>query len=116
MQCGAQLRGYGISLKDYELRPYHRNAQLMEDLFGVHLSHGTLASMEPECARQLQPLMEPLRQAVRDGTRIVASVPLELGSSSPSSAQTAEVAASRKLFATILGSSRQLRRPVEESG
>jgi transposase len=60
-----RLRANAISLKDYALLPFHRSAQLVEDLIGVHLSPGTLARMEQECARRLQPTGEQLRQAVR---------------------------------------------------
>jgi transposase len=70
VQYGPRLRAYAIYLKDYALLPYHRNAQLMEDLFGVHLSSGTLAGMEKECAQRLQPLGEQLRQAVQ-GAEVV---------------------------------------------
>jgi len=65
VQYGPRLRAYAIYLKDHALLPYHRNAQLMEDLFGVHLSPGTLAGMEQECAQRLQPIGEQLRQAVQ---------------------------------------------------
>jgi transposase len=65
VQYGPRLRAYAIYLKDYALLPYHRNAQLMEDLFGVHLSPGTLVGMEQECAQRLQPIGEQLCQAVR---------------------------------------------------
>jgi transposase len=65
VQYGPRLRAYAIYLKDYALLPFHRNAQLLEDLFGVHLSPGTLARMEIECAQRLQPIGEQLREAVR---------------------------------------------------
>jgi transposase len=70
VQYGPRLRSYAIYLKDYALLPFHRNAQLMEDLFGVQLSPGTLARMEQECAQRLQPIGEQLCQALR-GAEVV---------------------------------------------
>jgi transposase len=70
VQYGPRLRSFAIYLKDYALLPFHRNAQLMEDLFGLHLSPGTLARMERECAQRLQPIGEQLRQALR-GAEVV---------------------------------------------
>ena len=65
VQYGPRLRSFVIYLKDYALLPFERNRQLMEDLFGVHVSPGTLASIEQECARRLQPTAEQLREALR---------------------------------------------------
>jgi len=70
VQYGPRLRAYAIYLKDYALLPFDRNAQLVEDLLGVHMSRGTLVRMEQECARRLQPIGEQLRQAVR-GAEVV---------------------------------------------
>jgi transposase len=65
VQYGVRLCSIAVYLKDHALIPFERNAQLIEDLFGVHLSAGTLANMEQECAQQLQPIEEQLRDAVR---------------------------------------------------
>jgi transposase len=65
VQYGPQIRSIAIYLKDHALIPFQRNMQLMEDLFGVHLSCGTLANMERECAELLWPFDEQLREAVR---------------------------------------------------
>lgn len=65
VQYGARLCSIAVYLKDHTLVPFERNAQLLEDLFGVHLSAGTLANMDHECAQQLQSIKEPLREAVR---------------------------------------------------
>ena len=65
VQYGPRVRSIAIYLKDHALIPFQRNMQLMEDLFGVHLSCGTLANMERECAELLWPIDEQLHEAVR---------------------------------------------------
>ncbi len=65
VQYGPRVRAMAIYLKDHALIPFERNRQLMEDLFGVHLSCGTLSNVEQECAELLQPFDGQLRQAVR---------------------------------------------------
>jgi len=61
VQYGASLRSYVIYLKDYALVPYQRLRQLMQDLFGVPLSAGTLAGIEQECARGLRDTVKQIR-------------------------------------------------------
>ena len=64
VQYGANLRSYVIYLKDYALMPYDRLRQLMQDLFGVSLSAGTLSGVELECAQGLKDTVEEIRQDV----------------------------------------------------
>ena len=45
VQYGRRLCSIAIYLKDHVLIPFERNVQLLEDLFGVHLSAGTLAEV-----------------------------------------------------------------------
>jgi len=61
VQYGANLRSYVIYLKDYALLPYERLRQLMQDLFGVRLSVGTLVGIEQECAQGLKDTVELIR-------------------------------------------------------
>lgn len=64
VQYGVNLRSYVIYLKDYALLPYQRLRQLMQDLFGVSLSAGTLASVEQECAQGLRDTVEQIREEI----------------------------------------------------
>ena len=65
VQYGPRIRSYAIYLKDYALLPYMRLKQLMDDLFGVRLSTGTLANMEQDCADRLRETVEQIRETVR---------------------------------------------------
>jgi transposase len=64
VQYGANLRSYLIYLKDYALLPYGRLRELMQDLFGVRLSAGTLFATEQECAQGLKDTVEQIRMDV----------------------------------------------------
>jgi transposase len=64
VQYGANLRSYVIYLKDYALLPYGRLGQMMQDLFGIPLSSGTLAAVEQECAQGLKDAVEQIRRDV----------------------------------------------------
>jgi transposase len=64
VQYGSNLRSYVIYLKDYALLPYDRLRELIQDLFGLPLSRGTLARVEQECARGLGRTVEQIREEV----------------------------------------------------
>ena len=46
MQYGPRIRASLIYLKDYALLPLGRAAELMQDLFGVPVSVGSVANIE----------------------------------------------------------------------
>lgn len=58
VQYGQRVRSVGAYLIGYQLLPYDRCAEAMSDLFGCHLSPGTLATLLKQCAGELvEPLM-----------------------------------------------------------
>jgi transposase len=64
VQYGQRVHAATIYLKDYGLLPYGRLRQVMQDLFGVRLSGGTLAQIEQDCAKRLQETVEQIRREV----------------------------------------------------
>lgn len=64
VQYGANLRSWMIYLKDYALLPYGRLRELMQDLFGVRFSAGTLSATERECSQGLKDTVEQIRKDV----------------------------------------------------
>jgi len=48
-QYGDRLRATGVYLRDYQLLPYDRTCQLLEDLFGATPAEGTLQAAETAC-------------------------------------------------------------------
>jgi transposase len=57
VQYGEGVRSVAAYLMGYQLIPYDRCAETMNDLFNCHLSEGTLATLLKECASEL---VEPL--------------------------------------------------------
>jgi transposase len=68
VQYGSRMRASVIYLKDYALLPFERLQQLMQDLFGVRISAGTLAGAEQECARRLKETVDQIRREVARAT------------------------------------------------
>jgi transposase len=48
VQYGPRMKALAVYLKDYQMLPFKRMAELMKDLFGCTLSEGTLATMLTE--------------------------------------------------------------------
>lgn len=65
VQYGPRIRGALIYLKDYALLPFERAAELMQDLFGVRLSAGTLANVEQECSGKLEGTVGRIKEQIR---------------------------------------------------
>jgi len=64
VQYGPRMYASVIYLKDHALLPFERLRQLMQDLFGVRISAGTLARTEQECARRLKETVDQIRREV----------------------------------------------------
>ncbi|HXA27077.1 MAG TPA: DUF6444 domain-containing protein, partial [Acetobacteraceae bacterium] len=54
VQYGARIAAFAVYLLHFQLLPEKRLAELMADLFGVHLATATIASMSQACAARLQ--------------------------------------------------------------
>jgi transposase len=65
VQYGPRVQSTAIYLKDHALIPYGRLQQLMQDLFGVRVSAGTLARTEQQCAERLKETVDQIRRDVR---------------------------------------------------
>ena len=53
VQYGEGIRSMAVYLMSYQLLPYERCAEAMEDLFDCHISSGTLATLLKECGGEL---------------------------------------------------------------
>jgi transposase len=65
VQYGPRTKAAAVYLQTYQLLPYERTVEALEDLFGVSLSEGTLTSAQRIAYTQL----EPVEQAIQDGLR-----------------------------------------------
>jgi transposase len=63
-QYGADLLALSVYLQTYQLLPFARTRELLQDLFGASLSQGTLARALAEAATRLAPVEEQIRKAV----------------------------------------------------
>ena len=63
VQYGPRLRGIAVYLGEYQLLPFDRLAEIMQDLFACKsFSEGTIANLKADCSRRL----EPVEAAIRD--------------------------------------------------
>ncbi len=54
LQYGPHLRAMAVYLTNYQLLPYARTTQVLDQWFGCHLSQGTLAQFLQECYAPLE--------------------------------------------------------------
>ena len=65
VQYGPLIKGTLVYLTQQQLLPMARTAQLVEDLYGVALSTGTVQTCIAQAAQQLTPPYERIAQAIR---------------------------------------------------
>lgn len=65
VQYGPVIKGALVYLTQQQLLPMARSAQLVEDLYGVKLSTGTVQACIGQAAQQLTPSYEQIAQAIR---------------------------------------------------
>jgi len=61
-QYGPRMQAMAVYLSQFQLLPMERIGELLADLWGCHLSEGTLASWIAEAARTLEPTMLVLKR------------------------------------------------------
>jgi transposase len=66
VQYGSNLKQLGVYLTHYQLVPYERSAQLIEDLTGHRLSVGTLVNINESCGAQLSSFIEDVKDALKN--------------------------------------------------
>jgi transposase len=65
VQYGPGVKARVLYLQQYQLLPYQRTAEAMRELFGCHLSAGTVANIVKECAAGLVETELKLKQKLR---------------------------------------------------
>jgi transposase len=64
VQYGPAFRALAVYLVEYQLLPYERACQLLNEIYGVGLSPGSLVLMVGECAEQLAPTEQSIKQGL----------------------------------------------------
>src|SRR5205085_5545 len=65
VRYGPGVKARVLYLQQYQLLPYQRTSEAMRDLFGCHLSAGTVANIVRECAAQLVETELKIKQRLR---------------------------------------------------
>jgi len=60
VQYGDRLKGFLVYLHQYQLVPYQRSCELVDDLWGQAVSPGTLATANAHCAETLAPVEQAI--------------------------------------------------------
>ncbi len=64
VQYGSRIKSLLVYLNQYQLLPYERTVQLVEDLFSRTISQGTLSAWNTACFEDLESTEESIRQAI----------------------------------------------------
>lgn len=64
VQYGERIKARAIYLMDYQLLPFERTSEAMEDLFGASISEGTLEAAVDRCAEELEEVEETIKQGI----------------------------------------------------
>lgn len=64
VQYGEWLKAVMVYLQDYQLLPFGRTCELLQDLFGCAVSEGTLATTQQTCYERLAPIETAIKQAI----------------------------------------------------
>ncbi len=67
VQYGAGVQQLAVYLKTEQFIPYDRSRQFFADLFGLHLSPGTLQNIMIRTAKRLQPVVEQIKDTLIAG-------------------------------------------------
>ena len=65
-QYGNNLKAFVVYLKHYGLMSYERIEDLIEDFLGQNISQGTLVNMVQDCAKNIKPFTELIKNALID--------------------------------------------------
>jgi transposase len=65
VQYGPRTKAAAVYLQTYQLLPYERTVETLDDLFGVCPSEGTLATAQATAYSQLEPVEQAIGQALR---------------------------------------------------
>jgi transposase len=70
VQYGLRVQSMAVYFMNYQHLPYERTEEAFRDLFGIDLSHGTIATMNKRCALRLEDAIEWIRNRLI-GKRVV---------------------------------------------
>jgi len=64
VQYGEKVNSVAVYLTQYQLIPYKRGSELIEDLFGISLSQGTIVNLNNKCYEKLEPIEANIKNSI----------------------------------------------------
>lgn len=64
VQYGEKVKSVAVYLTQYQLIPYKRGSELIEDLFGISLSQGTMVNLNNKCHDELEPIEANIKDSI----------------------------------------------------
>jgi len=64
VQYGPGVKAAAVYLKNYQLLPYERTCELLNDFFGCPMSEGTLANLIGECHARLEQPVQQIKEQI----------------------------------------------------
>lgn len=71
VQYGERLKAVAVYLTQYQLIPYKRGTELIEDLFNHHLSQGSMVTFNQNCHDNLEGITNKIRNSLTSSTGAV---------------------------------------------
>lgn len=65
VQYGERIKAVAVYLANWQLLPWERSTQLLQDLFGCSFSEGVLQSAQQQCVQRLAPVMGQVKEALK---------------------------------------------------
>lgn len=69
VQYGNKLKAATVYLTQYQLIPYKRSAELIEDLFNIKLSQGSIVTFNEKCHERLESVENSIKDCLANSTK-----------------------------------------------
>jgi transposase len=71
VQYGEKVKSISVYLTQYQLIPYKRGSELIEDLFGISLSQGTMVNLNNKCHEELETIESNIKDSITNSVNAV---------------------------------------------
>lgn len=71
VQYGDKVKAVAVYLTQYQLIPYKRGTELINDMFGIKLSQGTMVNFNKRCHDDLKPIEDNIKASITNHTGAV---------------------------------------------
>lgn len=71
VQYGERVKAVSVYLTHYQLIPYKRGAELIDDMFGINLSQGTMVNFNEKCHAALESIENNIKNSITNDSDVV---------------------------------------------